>query len=45
VMRGGTWMSPAFSVRSATRQGIDPGWPTGMKGFRCAQDDREEAQP
>ena len=41
VVRGGTWMSPSFSTRSAVRQGIEPGFSTGMKGFRCAQDDPE----
>ena len=39
VSRGGGWMSPSFSGRSAYRQGTDPTWPNPMRGFRCAQDD------
>jgi formylglycine-generating enzyme required for sulfatase activity len=40
VSRGGTWMSPSYSTRGASREGIEPGWAAGMRGFRCVQDDR-----
>jgi formylglycine-generating enzyme required for sulfatase activity len=40
VSRGGSWINPSFGVRSASRQGIDPGWPDPTRGFRCVQDDR-----
>jgi formylglycine-generating enzyme required for sulfatase activity len=42
VMRGGAWMSPNSWTRSTVRQGIEPGWPGPMHGFRCAQDDQGE---
>ena len=38
VSRGGDWMTASFSTRVANRQGIDPGWPNPMRGFRCAHD-------
>ena len=41
VMRGGGWMNASSLVRTAYRQGVDPGWPGPMIGFRCAQDDRK----
>jgi formylglycine-generating enzyme required for sulfatase activity len=41
VTRGGAWMSPAFSARSASRQGIEGSWAEPMHGFRCVQDDRK----
>ncbi len=40
VSRGGAWMSASILTRGASRQGIDPTWPTAMRGFRCVQDDR-----
>ncbi len=43
VSRGGTWMSPSFSARGASRQGADPAWTHPMWGFRCAQDDPKES--
>jgi formylglycine-generating enzyme required for sulfatase activity len=41
VVRGGSWMSPSSWVRGASRQGVEPGWPGPMQGFRCAQADRK----
>jgi len=41
VSRGGNWHSPSFSVRVASRLGIDPTWPGPRQGFRCAHDDRK----
>jgi len=40
VLRGGSWMSAAFSSRAAARLGGDPAWANAMRGFRCVQDDR-----
>jgi formylglycine-generating enzyme required for sulfatase activity len=42
VLRGGNWMSPSDWVRVSSRQGIEPGWPGPMLGFRCGQDDRKD---
>src|SRR5262249_27867914 len=39
VGRGGHWMSASFSVRTASRMGVDPAWPGVMLGFRCAHED------
>jgi formylglycine-generating enzyme required for sulfatase activity len=44
VSRDGDWNSPSFSSRGAFRQGIDPTWPTAMRGFRCVQDDRRDVE-
>jgi formylglycine-generating enzyme required for sulfatase activity len=41
VVRGGNWMSAAFSVRGASRIGVEPGWNGPMQGFRCVQQDRK----
>ena len=40
VVRGGNWMSAAFSVRGASRVGSEPHWNGPMQGFRCVQEDR-----
>jgi formylglycine-generating enzyme required for sulfatase activity len=39
VARGGSWISPAFSARSAYREGMEPALADILHGFRCAQDD------
>ena len=41
-VRGGNWMSASFSVRAASRVGVEPGWNGPMQGFRCVQDDRSK---
>lgn len=38
VVRGGSWLDPSLSARSANRQGRDPTWRNVLNGFRCAQD-------
>jgi formylglycine-generating enzyme required for sulfatase activity len=45
--RGGAWMSPSQSARTASRLGVDPAWHGPMQGFRCVQDEPQAvaAQP
>ena len=39
VVRGGSWFSFAgFMLRSAHREGLDPGYASSVVGFRCAAD-------
>jgi formylglycine-generating enzyme required for sulfatase activity len=42
AVRGGNWMSAAWSVRGASRIGVEPGWNGPMQGFRCVQEDRKQ---
>jgi formylglycine-generating enzyme required for sulfatase activity len=38
VVRGGSWLDPNLSARTANRQGRDPTWRNVLHGFRCIQD-------
>ena len=42
VIKGGSWLSPAVSTRSAVRLGESPDMESNDYGFRCAMDYKEE---
>jgi formylglycine-generating enzyme required for sulfatase activity len=44
IVRGGSWLDPSQSARTANRQGRDPTWRNVLNGFRCAQDVPESAR-
>ncbi|MCC6997656.1 MAG: SUMF1/EgtB/PvdO family nonheme iron enzyme [Deltaproteobacteria bacterium] len=38
VLRGGSYLSPAYRTRSASREGLPPGERAAWLGFRCVRD-------